>query len=97
MHIECLKATSTYCGAESETVADLLLPDFGLVIRDTRFLHDKDNHLGVVILPREQLIEDGKLVSRDVLQFTSQWDETAFVAMAIKAILAYQQVQQVPR
>jgi len=97
MNIQCLKATTVNRGSESETTADLLLTDYGLVIRDVRFVSDRKDHVGAVVLPREQGIEEGKPVTRDVLQFTSVWDEAAFVALATKAILLYQGQAYIPR
>jgi hypothetical protein len=97
MNIQCVKATTAVCGSERETIADLLLADYGLVIRGVRFLSDSADHMAAVILPREQLIEQGKPVTREVLQFTSEWDVMAFVSLATKAILIYQTGSQVPR
>jgi hypothetical protein len=97
MNIQCVKATTVNRGSESETTADLLLADYGLVLCDIRFMSDREDHVGAVVLPREQVIEDGRPVTRDVLQFTSVWDEAAFVALASKTILLYQGQAHIPR
>jgi len=91
MQIQCLKAKTTDRGdGESETLADLLLIEYGLVIRDVRFVSDRNSKIGTVILPREQSIEDGKPVTHEVFLFLDEWEEAAFVAKAVKSILAYQ-------
>jgi hypothetical protein len=90
MQIQCLKAETIERGGESETIVDLLLVEYGLVIRDLRFVSDRNLEMGSVILPREMLIEGGKPATRDVFLFTDCWEESAFVAKAVKAILAFQ-------